>query len=177
MKKLLLVATFILAFSSTKAQDEKNVIKINPIGLILGSANIGYERAIGQKSSIMIAPSYGYISSSGEKYTVYGLGLEYRFYLSGSKYAPHGWYVGPGLEFAGGSAKSTDSYGNTDKVDVKGFSIKAIAGHQWIFRGGFALDLNAGVQYVNLDAAENNQGIGNFNGVLPTLAFGIGYAF
>ncbi|PWT95561.1 MAG: hypothetical protein C5B52_17620 [Bacteroidetes bacterium] len=174
MKKLLTAFIFILVLSSANAQDEKNVIKINPIGILLGSANIGYERAISQKSSILIAPTYGYFNSSGDKFTIYGISGEYRFYVSGTKYAPRGWYVGPGLEFAGGSVKTAD---NSEKIDAKGFAIKAIGGHQWIFRGGFALDINAGVQYLSINVAENNQGVGSYSGVLPTISIAVGYAF
>ncbi len=179
MKKILAACACFVLVATVKAQDgPKNVVKINPLGIFFGSASVAYERALSEKSSVVIAPSFGYIKSGGSKYTTFGLAAEYRFYLSQSKSAPTGWYVGPGASFASGTAKMTDSFnGTNEKVSVSGFSVKGIVGHQWIFNGGFALDLNAGIQYFSLKVKDNSEGIGSFNGILPALGIAVGYGF
>lgn len=184
MKKVLslIVLATVLGFSAN-AQDaqtsKQNVIKINPLGALFGSANLAYERAISDKSSFVVAPSFGFFKNGGYKYTTYGLGLEYRFYLSGSKTAPEGFYAGPGLGYTFGQAKYEDMFGGPDeKTSVSGLSAKAILGHQWIWESGFTLDLNAGIQYFNLKFKDDNFGVGEpFSGILPALGFGLGYNF
>lgn len=183
MKKVLsfVALAMVLGFSAN-AQDaeasKQNVIKINPLGALFGSANLAYERAISDKSSFVIAPSFGFFKNGGYKYTTYGLGLEYRFYLSGSKTAPAGFYVGPGVGYTFGQAKYEDFMGTgDDKTSVSGLSAKGVLGHQWIWSSGFTLDLNAGIQYFNLKFKDEGFTGEPFSGILPALGFGLGYNF
>jgi hypothetical protein len=185
MKKIfsLIALAAVVSFSAQAQKDDapkKSVIKINPLGALFGSANLAYERALTDKSSIVIAPSFGFFKNGGYKYTTYGLGAEYRFYLSSSKSAPAGFYAGPGIGYTFGQAKFDDMFGGgtTEKTSVSGLSAKAILGHQWIWSSGFTLDLNAGIQYFNLKFKDSNFGTGDpFSGILPALGFGLGYNF
>lgn len=176
MKKLFLMAIVTIAFAMNGiAQDVQNVVKINPLGAFLGSANLAYERALTEKSSVVIAPSFGFLKSGGFKYTSFGLGAEYRFYLSKEKVAPKGFYAGPGAGFNFGEAKWEDDA--TEKTSFSGFNVKGIIGYQWIWNSGFTLDLNGGIQYLDFKFKDSDVDGVPLSGVLPTIGFSLGYSF
>jgi Protein of unknown function (DUF3575) len=181
MKKLSILAVALFATCSVFAQKggdgPQNVIKVNPLGLLFGQASIGYERAINEKSSFVIAPTFGGFKLGGFSYSQFGLGGEYRFYLSKTKTAPEGIYVGPGVGFNSGKVKESQT---STKVNFTSFYGKAIIGNQWIFNSGFVIDLNVGLQYSSFSYKDNSSSVFNGlkgSGVLPALAFAIGYAF
>lgn len=181
MKKLIFSASILLFSTAIFAQSEvkPNVIKLNPLGALFGSANLGFEHALNENSSVVILPSFGMLKSSGFKYTTYGIGAEYRFYFKET--APKGTYVAPGASAQFGTAKVENSDGGEDsKTSISGISAKAVIGHQWIWSSGFVLDLNGGVQYVNFnfkDKTGDFAGQNALSGILPALNFSIGYNF
>jgi hypothetical protein len=185
MKKInFLMALALLATVTLHAQkdnDRTQVIKVNPLGAIFGSANLAYEKALGEgATSILLAPSFGFFKSGTFKYTTYGLGAEYRFYFK--KEAPEGTYFAPGVGYTFGQAKYEDAFGSgaDEKTNVGGFAAKGVFGKQWIWGGGFTLDLNGGIQYINLKFADSQGIFANsaaFSGILPALGVSIGYAF
>jgi Protein of unknown function (DUF3575) len=182
MKKVI-VSIFALALTTGAIAQKggeagpQNVIKVNPLGLIFGQASLGYERAISEKSSFVIAPSFGGFKLGGFKYNQFGLGAEYRFYLSKTKMAPEGFYAAPGAFFSSGKVQesATDT-----KVNFTSFGGKAVIGNQWIFKSGFVIDLNGGIQVSSFKYKDNNSSVFSGlkgSGVFPALAFSIGYAF
>ncbi len=183
MKKLLFVsALFMFAATTVNAQKDsdnsrKNVIKVNPLGLIFGAASIGYERALTDKSSVVVAPTFGAFKLGGFKYSSFGLGAEYRFYLSSTKTAPQGFYAAPGLGFTTGKVKQD---GVTSEAKFTSFGAKGVIGNQWIFSSGFTLDLNGGISYNSYKYTDNSgsafSGL-KANGIFPALGFSLGYAF
>ncbi|MEO8820575.1 MAG: DUF3575 domain-containing protein [Ginsengibacter sp.] len=181
MKKVIFSAAIFLFSTAAFAQSDvqPNVVKINPLGALIGAASLGYERALNEKSSVVILPSFGFLKSGGFKYTTIGLGAEYRIYFTGS--APRGTYVAPGAAAEFGTAKVEDNSGGQDsKTNISGFSVKAIIGHQWIWNSSFVLDLNGGIQYINLnfkDKSGDFAGANALSGILPALSFSIGYNF
>lgn len=175
---LLVIAVFF--FVCAKAQDcGSNIAKVNPLGAFFGSAQLAYEKAFNEKNSILVAPSFGFFKSGGFKYTTLGIGGEYRFYFKQD--APQGFYAGPGAGVTFGTVKIEDFTGQGDesKTNITGFSVKGIAGYQWILNGGFVLDLNAGIQYLNLKFKDDDGAfaVGAFSGILPALGFSVGYNF
>jgi hypothetical protein len=178
MKKVilsLLLATGMAVFANAQ-NAPTNVVKVNPLGFVFGSANVAYEKALTPKTSFVIAPSFGAFKLGGFKYSSYGLGAEYRFYLSKTSAAPEGFYAAPGVGFTAGRVKEDES---NSKVKFTSFGGKAVIGNQWIFKSGFTLDLNGGVQFNSFSYKDNN---GDFvglkaSGVFPALGFSIGYAF
>ena len=182
MKKIIFSAAILLCSTVIFAQSDNvqpNVVKLNPLGALFGSANLGFEHAFNEKSSVVILPSFGMLKSSGFKYTTYGIGAEYRLYFTGT--APRGTYVAPGLSAQFGTAKVEGSEGGDDqKTNISGFSAKVVIGHQWIWNSGFTLDLNGGVQYVDFsfkDKTGDFAGQNALSGILPALNFSIGYNF
>ena len=178
MKKVIISLTLAtIFFTAVKAQDErKNVIKINPVGLLFGSANVAYERAFSEKSSFVIAPTFGSFTLGDFKYSSLGISAEYRQYLSSEKPAPLGMYVSPGIGYTSGKLKNNSG----DEAKFGAFVIKGVFGRQWIWDSGFTIDLNGGIQYLNYSYS-NNSGAAfaglKASGVLPALGFSVGYAF
>lgn len=181
MKKVLLASFLFLGAMSVKAQDEvgQNVVKVNPLGLLFGSANIGYERALNSKSSFVIAPQFGGFKFGGMKYSSFGAGAQYRLYLSKSKSAPEGFYGAPGLSFVSGKVK-WDFDGEKEESKFSSFGGGVMVGHQWIYNSGFVLDLGGGFNYQKFNYKDDadNSGISfKGGGILPALSFSIGYNF
>lgn len=169
MKKQFISFMLIIACFSASAQ--KNVIKVNPLGLLFGSASVSYERVLTPKSAFQVNALYGNLSFSDFSYSSFGAGVDYRIYLSKTKEAPVGFYVSPGL-----------AYNNltfavlSDKATVSSFALKGLAGYQWVW-GGFDLDLFGGFNYSfggNVSLNGSNYGVSGFG---PALGVSIGYAF
>lgn len=115
--------------NNTGAENRKNVLKIDPVKLILGGINLSYERVITHKTSINIRAKYhslGFIertigdySTSGDNYTFklinkpdfysFGVDAEYRFYLN-RKNVSRGFYVAPYGRYLNYTAKFEGEY-------------------------------------------------------------------
>ncbi|NJB70475.1 hypothetical protein GGR42_000937 [Saonia flava] len=179
MKKVFII-TFVALGFGLNSYAQENVIKINPLGLALGSAELGYERALNEKSALEV--SLAYFSSdatfnSGEEVKANGFGAEgkYKLYFSSTNNAPRGWYAAPVATYASASADS--SSGEDGKFSY--FGAGAVAGYQWIFGGGnsgFALDLNLGFQYISASTQGSISGV-SIDGILPRLGLSLGYAW
>ncbi len=177
MRKTLPLALALLMFATVNAQ--KNVVKVNPLGLIFGSLNASYERALSDKSAIEFSLDYTTVNvtvDSGEnaKATGLGLGAGYKIYFSKNNVAPRGWYAEPNLNYASVSASSGNEEGK-----VNAFSVGALGGYQWVFGGsdsGFALDLGLGFQYFSASTTGNVNDTG-LSGFIPAAKLAIGYGF
>ncbi len=183
MKKLILSVATVAICSFAFAQKDgdgggrQNVVKINPIGFLFGAGSISYERALTPKSSILIAPTFGSYKIGSFKYSSFGLGAEYRFYLSNTKTAPEGFYAAPGIGFTTGKTSVT---GAATDAKFTSFGGKAIIGNQWIFGSGFTLDLNGGISYQSYSYKDNSGSLYSglkASGILPSIGIAIGYAF
>ncbi len=178
MKKVFLVAVLALtALSSVKAQE--NVVKVNPLGLLFGSAQFGYERALNESSAVELSLAYSSVSAtvgsdSDANATGFGAEGKYKFYFSSNKDAVRGWYGAPVVTYASTKASSGSSEGK-----LSFFGAGAVAGYQWVFGGGdsgFALDLNLGAQYISASTSGDISGV-TIDGILPRLGLSLGYAW
>ena len=149
--------------------------RINPLGALVGLGSLSYERAFSNLSSFVISPTFGFFKSDGDKLSVFGAAAEYRYYFTGL--APEGTYVAPGIGGVVGTIKNDAG----ERADLRGISAKLVIGHQWIWNGGFTVDLNGGISYINLKAKEGSSSSFNdsdaLSGILPALSVGIGYNF
>lgn len=177
MRKVLFVV--IMALISLGVNAQENVIKVNPLGLAFGAAELGYERVLNESSSIELSLAYSssdatFSSGEVEKATGFGAEVKYKLYFSSANDAPKGWYAAPVATYASASANSFDESG---KVSI--FAVGAVAGHQWIFGGrnsGFALDLNLGFQYISASTSGSISGV-SIDGIIPKLGLALGYAW
>jgi|SRR5215471_9063494 len=185
MKKILLVAAIATISLSMNAQDvsRANVIKINPLGLLFGSASATFEHAVNKTGSFWLAPQFGGFKLGGLKYSSFGGGVGYRFYLSHTNSAPAGFWVGPGVTFTSGTVKygeDTNGDGIEDKDKFTAFGGNLMLGNQWCFKSGFVIDLGGGVQYTKFNYKQDNNSESialKGSGIFPALTFAIGYNF
>jgi hypothetical protein len=152
--------------SNSYASDEPTqVIKLNPLGFLIGYYSIEYEKATGDHSSFIIGGGYwnGFGTSTAGLAAANG-GLN--FYLSKDRNAPRGVYVGPRVGAVFSTAKGSGS--------SSGFLYTAGAsfGYQIVGKSGFAADFGVGANYVNFK--DNQAGSG---GIIPSFQIAIGYGF
>ena len=180
MRKTLLVLMLSSIAFVSKAQDSENgpnVIKLNPLGLIFGQFNVGYERALGESSSFLIAPQFGGFKFGGVKYSSAGATAQYRYYFSG--YAPEGFYAAPNISYTSGSVKFDDGSGGENKTNFSSLAFGAMAGKQWIFDSHFVIDLGLGANYTKFtyDNKDGSFATLKGSGILPAISFSLGYNF
>lgn len=176
MKKIIFILSFIVISNSLFCQ--KNVVKINPLGLIFGTLPLSYERVIKPKISLQFSPTVVFISGTfdGTKSNLTGFGFEFmpKFGFGKKTELPRGWYAAPAAGYSYASGKSGNQSGS-----VGLFNLGGVAGYQWVFGksdSGFALDLNAGLQYINASSSGDISSV-SINGILPRIGVNIGYAF
>jgi hypothetical protein len=145
MKKIIFSVAFLIIGSIAFAQDgPQNVIKANILSPILKSGSFFYERALNEKSSFQLGVGFTAYKEdeSGVKISGFFITPEYRMYLSANKTAPAGFYAAPFLRYQ--NLKIEDEF---DKATLTTFGGGVVAGHQWIFRERFSLDMFLGPNY------------------------------
>lgn len=143
----LLVAALSLGFIS-QAQAQKNVLKVNPLSLVLLTGNIQYERVINEAMSIQIGFLYsGFgFETGGIRIGYSGIGLtpEFRYYVSNArKDAPRGVYIGPYVRYRNFTASVSDGQ-DEGSWNINSIGGGMVIGHQWLFGDAFALDMFIG---------------------------------
>lgn len=139
MKTLKLVL-YLLLFS-TAGYAQKNIIKTNPIGDVLGVYNIGYERQVTSSNSFAIT-FYNFNFSKFKGNSVSG---EYRFYLDESKPALKGLFVSPSIYYFDVDEK------NGQNRTFNEFGILFNLGYQWTLFSNITLDSFLGVGIISTD--------------------------
>ena len=167
---LLTAATFGIAQAqSDSVAVRRNVVKINPLSLVLGQVSIFYERAVSNRISLVGGVGFGSqlytypnnkanVPSSG-RFRYERLTLEGRYYLSRRHRAPIGFYAGIYGRFARLMVDDYqfDSQGEFIR-DQNGILVRevrqmqvlmpgALAGWQAALGRRVALDLFFGLQY------------------------------
>jgi hypothetical protein len=162
--------------------DWNGVISVNPLGLVIGAANVNYEHVLSPGSAIVVNGDFGKISSGDWSWTTLGGGLAFKKYTK--QHAPRGVYLGGGANVLHISA-DYETYDISDIWNIERkkvsdssvfFSVSGMVGYQWIISGAFAIDLAGGLSYYAgklelLGSEIPLQGLG------PYLGFSLGYAF
>ena len=169
MKKLFLFS--VIAIFGFAATAQENIVKYNPLALIVGEIQIGYERVLNDKQSLQVDLAYASFDSGSYDYTGFGAGLQYRFYLQKAKEAPVGWFAGP---FASYSSAKSDGFGGSDlKTSV--FVFGGVVGYQWNWNP-ITLDIYGGPAYYSVDSDDDSFDFG-FDGFGPKLGLSLGFTF
>ncbi len=170
MKKLFLVIA-IAVFALPKVNAQENVVKFNPLALIVGAVEVGYERVLSDSQSLQIDLGYTSFNSGSFDYTGLAGGLQYRFYLQEAKQAPVGWFAGPFASYS--TAKADNNGGDDFKTSV--FAAGGVVGYQWNWEP-ITLDIYGGPAYYSIDADDDTFDFG-FDGFGPRLGISLGFAF
>jgi hypothetical protein len=155
----------------------ENTVSVNPLGLAFGSFNANWEHKMGPSHALDVAASFFTYSSGYVKTSGFGVGAGYKMWFN--PVAFDGWYWEPRLD-VGTFSEKVDILGSTGSASAIGFSPAVVIGREWVWEGGFLIDLAVGLQYyilnLNVDIAGVSYG-GGFSGILPTGKFSLGYAF
>jgi len=172
MKKILFsVFFFSICFQSFSQTTEKSLA-------IYGSARLVLEKPIDNYSTVSIIPSVGVLNTNDVNYLLFGIGSEYRYYLTGT--APVGFYSGIGIGYSYGNARIANENlaGYNKKTDVGGVLGHLVIGRQWIFESGLLLNINLGAHYLNMNFKHSTaefSSVKAFKGVMPGIGICIGY--
>lgn len=181
MKKFVLSALSLILLSSvTYAQ--KNVIKIRPLSLLVGSFDLTYERVLTDKISVGLNGNYttynltgianSYNTSTSEftkvRLSAYTIMPQCRIYFK--KEAPSGFYLAPYLKYsnAGIAVDIKDDAGavSSGAINVGIIGGGAGIGYQWVSSGGFSVDWNffgLGIDAYNISLHYDNSSIDAIN--------------
>jgi len=177
MKKIILVAIAVFAFSFAKAQ--QNVVKVNPLATLGGLDLVSYERAIGDQTSVVISGAMGGFKVGTTKYSSFGVGVQYRYYFDE---ALNGFYGAGVAGFKSGKTTFDTTLGgsSSDDINYTNMLFGAKIGKQWLMDSGFTIDLNIGANYRSFkyDSSDSTLTSGlKGNGVIPSFGVGFGYAW
>ena len=159
MKKVLLTLITIIAVNAAVSAQ---IIKVAPVALAFGVINAGYEMKLGEKSSIYPSASV-YIGSTTNGF---GLGLQYRKYLSSSKDFPAGFFVAPEVQYASAKQKTLND------LSYSAFAVGAQIGYQWLLGDSFTIEVSGGPAYWSAGGGNNTVAL---SGILPSIGFNLGY--
>lgn len=181
MKKIIVSVLMILVVCPLFAQEpreseEKNVLKINTLSLIIGTGSIFYERELTDNISGQMGVAYLNYNISDTKFRGLILTPEVRFYPKGN--AIDGFYVAPYMRYQDFSLKG-DGGGEATYSNIGG---GILLGRQWVTNSGFTMDLFFGGHYgsgkIEIDTgAEGDFDVSNFDGFRTRVGFAIGFAF
>lgn len=158
MKKTLLVALFCLILGSAWSQtDQVNIIKINPLSLIVNTGSFFYEHKIDDGSSWQLGLAYmaGY-DDGITKFNGLILTPEYRIYYKNN--ALSGYYIGPFLRYQNFTLDR--QFDSSAKLTTFGGGV--VFGRQWVYYKGFVMDIFAGPMY-NTGKPHDLTGASTFN--------------
>jgi hypothetical protein len=179
MKKYLpySIILFLLIGSSVSSVAQENVLKINIFSPIVKTLNVSYERKVSATGSFQLGFFYTGYSTSGTKFSGFGVTPEYRFYLSSTE-APQGVYVAPFVRYQ--SFKLEEETSN-DKGTLTMFGGGLVIGKQWIFKEKISLDIFIGPSYsggnVKVTSGQDNFDTGAFDGFGIRTGLTLGFAF
>lgn len=160
--KFLSIASFLMLFFMASNLNAQNVVKVNPIGLAFGSLNGGYETFLTDKTSLYLKANFYSRGLVGIRYTGFGVGGEYRFYLD-SNDRPKGLYAGP-IASVGFIGSNSDIINNYTLITIGG-----VIGYQWVFSEKFTVEVNIGPAYGIVTGDFGDTDIFG-DGIIPTIS-------
>jgi hypothetical protein len=146
-------------------------ITVDPLTTALGFAHVQVERVVAPGFSIYAGPHAHLFSSvfAQEKEDYLGFGLELGLRKFFKPNAPRGaWGQVRGVL----ARASSDATGQLES-NAAGY-VSALVGYTYIHRSGLVLSGGAGVQYLNYQVKEAQQGV---EGFFPALHSNIGFSF
>jgi hypothetical protein len=170
---LLAIPSF--AQEKTSESDNKNVLKINTLALIIGTGSIFYERELSDNLSGQLGVAYLNYKINDSKFSGLILTPELRFYVK--RNAIDGFYMAPYFRYQNFSVKN----GSNDATYTN-YGGGLAFGRQWIFNSGFTMDLFFGGHYgsgsLKVNTGTQDQfDTNSFEGFRPRVGFTLGFAF
>jgi hypothetical protein len=154
MKKVLVAGLLAISAGAFAQDGQKNVIKVNPLSLLVKTGNVSYERQVNKSQTFQIGGYYSGISLGDIQYSGFGITPEYRFYFAGKKEAFNGVYAAPFGRYQNFTLKDKET---SDKATFTSIGGGAIIGYEKKFNGGFVLDVFAGPSYNSVSFKNKSQ--------------------
>ncbi|GAB3721825.1 hypothetical protein GCM10027594_02330 [Hymenobacter agri] len=176
----------VLSCTGMVARAQRNVIKINPLSLVIATGNVAFEHAVGNKTSLQLGAYYGSLTYENVRYTGLGLTPELRLYPL--RESLRGIFVGPYVRYSSlvvrGQDYTTRAGGQLitthDESVLNALGGGVSGGYQRIFGERFALELFIRLGY-NAGTAKIKSGsalaTGAFTGFTILPGLNVGYAF
>jgi len=187
MKKLLLAAA-LLAGSASAASAQNTVVKANIFSPLVKTGSFFVEHAVGKHHSIQLGGLFTKWSAGDTNLSGFALTPEYRLYLSDSKPALQGFYVGPFLRYQNLTLSQdyvSTGGGGKAEATLSTYGGGVVVGHQWLFKQRFSLDTFLGPSYnggsikINESSTDTNvsfdAGVFNGFGIRSGVTFGIAF--
>ena len=164
----ILLATLAIIPQQTHAQE--NLIKLNPLSLVIGTVNTSFEHKMNEKQSAQLGLGFVFIKIAGVSYSGVFLTPEYRFFLTSDiKDVPAGFYAAPFLRASFlGFKEGGDSITNFNSIGGG-----AVIGYQWVWSERFSLDIFAGP---SISTTSNDDVDARFTGIGGRLGAAVGIA-
>lgn len=145
-------------------------IRVNPLGLLFGSFNVGADFAVSDQFTLGGGGSYSSLSSGSTKASAFGIEARAQYFFD--KVFTDDWYLAPFFAYSSGTGED----GINSDIDVTVTSFGAAIGYMWIW-DNFNIQFGGGLQSLSIDADSNATNFTSLDGVLPYLEFTLGYAF
>lgn len=183
MKKIFVLVLLLCAGVAAQAQERSQVVKFNPLSLLLSTFNVSYEHAISENKSVQLGAFYTGVGLGDFQYSGIGITPEVRFYLS--EEVIDGIYVAPYLRYQ--NIAITESLeGGDSKFSSNILGAGAIIGRQWLLGSSdrVTLDIFLGPGYnaANFKAEDGGDSDdldvnGSFDGFSIRTGLTLGVAF
>jgi hypothetical protein len=164
-------------------------IRVSPLGIASGA--VGLHVDLGVSDSITVGPTASHYTASvgindfETKLSAWEFGVRANFYLGGDRFQS-GWVFGPSVSYMPATLTQTDAGTETASASLSGVTAGALIGYQWVFDGGFNMNLGGGIAYYGIAGDATGQAADGtdvalatpaFSGILPNLELTVGYAF
>ncbi|MCB0379423.1 MAG: DUF3575 domain-containing protein [Bdellovibrionales bacterium] len=155
------------------ANDKFVNIRVNPIGVLAGVANLGADFALTDNFTLGVQGSYIKLSVTDTEATAnsYGVAAQYFF----TEAFADSWYLGASYEFLSSDAKNKTT---NEQASLDGSIVGGVIGYMWMWTN-FNIQLGLGFQALKIESppAGSTINIDDLNLTLPRIDFSLGWAF
>jgi hypothetical protein len=173
---LALIISMPLFAEKPEVSEEKNVLKVNTLSLIVGTGSVFYEREISDLTSAQLGVAYLNYKFGDTRFSGIILTPEVRIYAKQD--AIDGFYIGPYVRYQNYNVAVDES---NDEAGYTNFGGGVSLGRQWVTNSGFTMDLFFGGHYATGIASAELEGESfesdRFEGFRTRIGFALGFAF
>jgi len=169
-----------VAFSQEVEKKEiTQVVSVNPLGLIYGTGNIAYEKALkpdlGVEGEVLLASQ----KMADWEWKAFGVAVTAKKYTEPT--APLKFWYGGGIGILPISAKYTyfdwtEGKTKTETASSIFFSLSGNAGYKWLLGESFTVEGSLGIGYYMGSLTVAGETL-PFGGLVPGIGLSLGYAF
>ena len=155
------------------------VISVNPLALVYGTANISYEKALKPNLGVEGEVVFASQKMADWEWTAFGVTITAKKYTESS--APLKFWYGGGIGILPISAKYTyfdwtEWKTKTETASGTFLSLSGSAGYRWLIGEKFTIEGSLGISYYAGSLTIAGEKL-PFGGITPTIGLSLGYAF